>query len=280
MTFQAHEQSQATADPKELYKFTRGAKCWLYTSADEDTVYQAETYAARTISRSNLERSDEHAASEIEIRLDRALGVVAQFEDGSTPEPVLIQVFRLHRPDAEAIVLFKGRIANASIELEEIVMVANSPLGKDEKRIPRELILRTCPHELYGERCRVIESAFQTATTIAIAGAGGFLNKYQVPGGHGQPSGQWTGGILTKDATGQKGFIQSHPTTNVIWLLRPMPGLAVSDDVTISAGCDRTVETCRDKFDNVPEFGGFPALPERNPFISIPADDILSPSSS
>lgn len=277
MTFQNFEQSQATADPKELFKFERADKCWLYTSADEDTVYQSETYLARTISRGPFERNDEAASSELTIHLDRALAIVAQFEDGSSPEPVQVTVYRLHRPDAEAIVVFKGRIANASIEVEEIVMVAQSPLGKEEKQIPRELMLRTCPHELYGERCRVVAAAFSAAATIQSVGVGGVANKYTLNAGHGKASGYFTAGVLVKDSTGQRSFVTLHELTNNIWLIAKMPGLVATDAVTLYAGCDRTVETCRDKFNNVPEFGGLPRLPERNPFISIPADDILAP---
>ncbi len=275
MTFQDLEQSQQAADPKELYRFVRGTECWLYTSADEDTVYANETYFARTISRGAFQRNDEAASSELEVRLDRALGVVAQFLDGSSAEPITLTVLRLHRPlSAIAIIEFTGTIANISIEIEEVVLLVQSPLGKDSKEIPRELMLRTCPHELYGERCRVDPDAFKVETTISSVS--GDPNEYDITSRGGHAQGFFKAGVLVKDSTGQRGFIQKDLLG--IFLLVPMPGLAVSDAVTVFAGCDRKVETCRDKFANVAEYGGFPALPERNPFVSIPAEDILDPT--
>lgn len=276
MSYESLETSQASGAPKELYLFERGAKCWPYTSADEDTVHGAKTYLARTVSRSAFQRNDEAASSEVEVRVDRELGLVPQFLDGSSPEPVLVTIFRLHRDDAEAIVAFKGRIANATIEREEIVLVAQSPLGKDEKQIPRETILRTCPHDLYGPECRVDRELFKVETTISAVGVGGEANKYDISDTTNAPP-FFDAGVIVKDATGQRGFIGRHQFNGRIWLLRPMPGLAVTDAVTLFAGCKRTVEVCRDKFDNVAQFGGFPRHPDRNPFVQIPADDILDP---
>ncbi len=273
MTYEALETSQASADPKELYRFVRGSQCWLYTSADEDTLYQGETYLARTISRSDFDRDDESASSDVTVRIDRALAVVPQFLDASSAAPVLLVIFRIHRPDAEAIKLFSGRIANATIEQEEIVVIAHTPLGKDEKQLPRELMLRTCPHELYGEQCRVNPDAFKVATTISSVS--GEPNEYDITSRGGHPQGFFTAGVIVKTSTGQRSFIVLDFLG--LTLIRKMPGLAVSDAVEVFAGCDRKVETCRDKFNNVPQFGGFPRLPERNPFISIPAEDIEDP---
>lgn len=44
--------------------------------------------------------------------------------------------------------------------------------------------------------------------------------------------------------------------------------VAVNDAVFISAGCNRTIETCHAKFGNDPEFGGYPTIPNRSPALS------------
>lgn len=269
MSFQTYETSAQGADPQELYRFVRGDKCWLYTSSDEDVVFQGETFLARTVSRGSFVRNEEAVSSELRVRLDRSLALVGQFIDGSSPEPVFLTLYRLHRPDAQAIIIFYGKVANATIELEEISLLCRSPLGDGSKEVPRELILRTCPHVLYGERCRVDSSSFSVATTISSTG--GDANQYTVASDGGQADGWFDAGVLVVVATGQRAFIQAH-VGNVLTLLTPVPGLSVSDSVILYAGCDRRVETCRDKFDNVPQFGGFPLHPERNPFVQITAD--------
>ena len=42
--------------------------------------------------------------------------------------------------------------------------------------------------------------------------------------------------------------------------------LAVSDAVTLYPGCARNRETCKNKFNNILNFGGWPWIPLRNPF--------------
>lgn len=52
------------------------------------------------------------------------------------------------------------------------------------------------------------------------------------------------------------------PGVNEITLLIPMPfDVSVGDAVTITAGCDKTFATCKDKFDNVINFRGFHLIP-------------------
>ena len=51
----------------------------------------------------------------------------------------------------------------------------------------------------------------------------------------------------------------------VITLLEPAAfDIAVDDYFTVTAGCDRTIATCRDKFQNVVNYGGFPTVPGKD----------------
>ncbi len=49
--------------------------------------------------------------------------------------------------------------------------------------------------------------------------------------------------------------------------------LAPGDTVRIEAGCDRRLETCRLKFNNVLNFRGFPAIPGEDWLMSVPRRD-------
>lgn len=269
MSFDARETSTELAQPIELYRFVREDKCWLYTSGDEDVTFQGELYRARTISRSAFSRNDESGSSEVEVRMDRELSILSQFLDASSPNPVSIWIYRMHRNDPEFAIIFKGVVANAGVELEEVALTCKTPLSKEDKLIPREIILRTCPHVLYGNRCRVDPTAYDVATTISSIGSQ--ANQYNLASDGGNPDGWFAAGVLLVVGTGQRGFIQRHQG-NQVEVLQAIPGLGPSDSVIVYAGCDRTVETCRDKFNNVAQFGGFPKHPERNPFVQISVD--------
>jgi hypothetical protein len=46
----------------------------------------------------------------------------------------------------------------------------------------------------------------------------------------------------------------------------PAQGLAVGAAVDMYAGCDRTLNTWHNRFSNAANFGGFPWIPQKNPF--------------
>ena len=59
------------------------------------------------------------------------------------------------------------------------------------------------------------------------------------------------------------------PPTIVLFL--PMPfDIQVGDPVTITAGCDKTLATCRDTFDNILNFRGEPYVPGNDLFFRTP----------
>ena len=257
--------------PIELYFFQRGTSCWPYTSCDEAVVFSGRTYNPVPISRGAFERNDEAASSQVQVNLDRELKVVAQFIDGSTPKPVNLTIYRKHRTDSEFIVMFRGVVANAQLVGEEVSLNCVSPLSAEEKSIPRHIILRTCPHVLYGPKCQLDPTDWDHAGTIStINGNVLFINGITNMGVD-----YFAAGVLIHNTTGFRSFIQSYRYFggSEFTLLTPPPSnWSASDAVTAYAGCDRKHSTCRDKFNNIPNFGGFPLHPERNPILDLKAD--------
>lgn len=74
---------------------------------------------------------------------------------------------------------------------------------------------------------------------------------------------------------GRAGEIRIHrkDATGVmidLWLTLP-EDLAVGDRVTLTEGCDKRFETCRDRFANAVNFRGFPHIPGNDFLVSSPA---------
>jgi hypothetical protein len=46
----------------------------------------------------------------------------------------------------------------------------------------------------------------------------------------------------------------------------PLLNVAVSDDVAVYQGCDRSVAVCHARFSNVAHYLGMPLVPQKNPF--------------
>lgn len=62
-------------------------------------------------------------------------------------------------------------------------------------------------------------------------------------------------------------YISAHLGSTVT-LSNQIPELTAGKQVEVYPGCDHTLATCRDKFGNHINFGGFPWIPGRNPFTS------------
>jgi uncharacterized phage protein (TIGR02218 family) len=63
--------------------------------------------------------------------------------------------------------------------------------------------------------------------------------------------------------------VKTSTSAGVITLQQFMPNaIAIGDDYTISAGCDKQLATCKTKFNNVVNFRGFPHVPGQDMMVS------------
>lgn len=80
--------------------------------------------------------------------------------------------------------------------------------------------------------------------------------------------------VLSGDATGLWGLIKHdrfEGTTRVIELWEPIRGdVSTGTSVKLVAGCDKRLETCRVKFNNIRNFQGFPDLPGEDFLLAVP----------
>lgn len=124
-----------------------------------------------------------------------------------------------------------------------------------------------CDADLGDARCRVALSspAFVGAGVIgAVLGD----RRFQVTGLDSYAADFFSRGLVTFSsgaASGLKIEVKAHQKTAAgvtIELWTPAAhAAAVGDGFSVSAGCDKRVETCRAKFANVENFRGFPSMP-------------------
>ncbi|SFL31097.1 DUF2163 domain-containing protein [Methylobacterium pseudosasicola] len=119
----------------------------------------------------------------------------------------------------------------------------------------------TCGADLGDGRCRVDLAAWQTTgrvtglpepATLSVTLAGGFAD------------GLFTGGMLTWTEGANAGLradIRLQLGTLLeLWTVPPRP-VAAGDAFSLTAGCDKRLATCRDRFANAINFQGFPHMP-------------------
>jgi hypothetical protein len=179
------------------------------------------------------------------------------------------------------IVLFTGTVASVQFvgDIASITIQARSEvLGRT---IPRQSSRANCNHVLYDARCRVPDSDFRISGIITSISGDGFVIQFNTGSNTIPFTGLQLSAQLASDSSFfNTGFVRrggiEHRMAQIvndlggnlvaITLLLPFQTLEIGQEVDFFAGCDHLLATCITKFDNVDRYGGFPFIPEKNPF--------------
>jgi uncharacterized phage protein (TIGR02218 family) len=259
MTYQNLEHSAHGGQPQELYRFSQGANRWLYTSGQVAVDYQSETYQPASISRGGLEQGNELGRLGVEIRVPRDLSVASLFLAAPPEGVVSVTIYRRHADDSEFITYWKGRVSGSRLSGSEATLKCEpiaSSLKRPGLRAHYQLL---CRHVLYSSGCGALKDSFRVDGTLAaVSGVA-----VQVAAAASQPDGYFVGGMLATTLGAR--MIVGHVGVDLT-LVAPMVGLAPGDAVQLYAGCDHTTAHCKDRFNNLNNYGGFPFIPVKNPF--------------
>jgi len=258
------EYSVAAGEPFELYDFVRGVwSMHLTTRKTEFYVNDTLIYVPASIGRGGILHGEDIGKDSLTITVPVNHDLVAEFLHAAPEDTVSVTVRKLHRglTYSDAIVIWKGRVTSvepsgesASVSCESIF----TSMRRNGLRLRCELL---CQHALYGAACganqpamRVDDaiSAMPTTTTLTMSAISGY------------DAGWFTGGIVA--TVNDQRYILSH-SGNTLTISRPSSVLYAGLTVALYPGCDRTLSTCEDKFDNLDNFLGFPWMPGKNPFM-------------
>lgn len=158
-----------------------------------------------------------------------------------------------------AVIMFAGRSADVTLGRTAIALRVNSDLERLSVPMPRNLYQAPCVHVLYSDACGVSRAqqarggAIQAGSTrsvlrVPLALADGWLDLGYV---------EFMAGALV----GVRRAIRQH-VSGELRLLLPLPAdPAVGDVVQVYPGCDKSLATCRAKFNNAARFRGYPFVP-------------------
>lgn len=268
MSYDAEELSVQSGAPVELYDFAQGSVSWRYTSSEaeftDDSQSPSVSYTSIAIERSGIESSGEQARNSLSLTVPRTFPVAELFRVSPPSEVITVTVRRVHRGDTSDIVTsWAGRVLNCDFEGAKATLRCE-PITVSLARVGlRRVYQVTCPHVLYGEGCALDKADFDHSTVVyAIDGleltVDSVNSAYNYAGGFVE----W----VNDDGVTERRFIEFH-ANEVLTLMQPFAGIAVTDAVTIYPGCDHTLTTCDATFANALNYGGQPYFPAVNPFI-------------
>lgn len=191
---------------------------------------------------------------------------IGQF-DGATVEldrffaPPLVEGSSAPANTLGAIVWFYGRVADTDIGRSKIEMKVKSLLNLlSVQQMPRRLYQAACTHVFGDAMC-----TFNRASLAAAVTAGSGSNQAVIVTGL-SPSppklfDQGTIVCLTGANAGQSRTI-TQLSSGAVYLLKAwLYPVVVGDSFQLLPGCDHTVATCQNTFNNLIHFGGFPYIP-------------------
>lgn len=289
MPVNTYEQSAFSGRPIELYEFLRESggveHFWLYNGSDRDIIYAGETFKHIPIKRDTIRLSGEAASTNLMITMPIAEDFCQQFRlAGTVPsDTVWVRVRRVHAGEIndldgnaptvvnDALVVWVGTV-NGITQIDEVeAKITCAMLAASFRRGGlRYGYQRSCPHVLYAPNtCKVDKALYQTeAVASAIDGS-----VIAAPELAAEASGWFNGGFI-EYAMASSGIIErrmivSHVGDTITIMGLPV-GLEVDGAFSAYPGCERTIDVCVAKFDNLENYGGFPHTPGRNPFDGQP----------
>lgn len=272
MAFDDFEVSDDKGRPIALYQFRWGGTLWKYTSADTDQWYPDDSEEGNRFRAVSMfdEGMVQGGSSENDfiVHGQSDLPIVLLFADSPPTAPVWLTVRRKHPddPDNEAPVYWVGRISNVvRTENQAEADIRGISIGKLLKSGGLRLTWnKNCPHCVYDSGCRVDPDDHAYEVEVEeVSGSMVTLAEATVPA-----EGTFTGGFAAWNRQGEieRRGIEQAVSSTVLKILGRAAGLSPGDTITLYPGCDQTVSTCDEGFDNIANNGGFPFMPEKSPF--------------
>lgn len=266
-----------TTHRSRCVKITRAdGEVFAYTEHDEDITYNGTTYRTR----GGLSSSASELGSvlgevgNIELRgTAREMGVSVDDLFGGKFDGATVDTYLIPWGDfieTENVVrLGGGVLGKTSQDLNTFTIEGLSPSAYLRQKSLLKIYTPTCRWELGDSNCTVnltssIVSGSVTGLTNEITQTGATVRRRFFDTSRSEDDGWFDEGLITFVTganAGQTSKIKEFVSDEIILWEPLIHVIAVGDTYTMKPGCDKRADTCKDKFDNWVNFGGFPTIP-------------------
>lgn len=294
------EASASQSEPVEFYRFTVADQEYMYTSAEYDIFYEGRRYVKAAIQRGNIDGTTDPDKGTLKLTAPYLLPIVQQLLVISPSFPIALIIYRAQKGResyfstydenpaefltiTQADQLWTGRIHSCEITGDEVSVNAISILNQQYRMGNTLRYQKACPYALYEQyNCRVSINALMTEVTI-LPGNVISASKVQsdgliwinVPQAFGKPprlAKHWfIGGYVTyfdtvANVEGRRAVVEYDPDSGIIAVFPPLRGFVEGGYMKVRAGCSHNSTDCKEKFDNIQNYGGDPVIPTQDPY--------------
>lgn len=264
MTYATEETSPQSGAPIEVYKFIGSFRNYLYTSYQIALTVDAQTYNPETITRGAVKLTTQDQSQEaLEITLPFQNGMVQDYAYQEAPPSLDLELYRVHDTDYnDSILLWSGKVTSFTVQGFEAKLKVPSIFDyRLQGNVPTPRFQAPCNHIFTDARCGVSAAGVSENVTVTnvtrnvIAVSGLTYTEAQLLGGK----------LLS--STGESRMIVGVVGTDIT-VSYPFSSIGIGSTAAATRGCDHSFTTCKAQFSNGINFGGFPVVPNRNPFTS------------
>jgi len=265
--FNTYESGQEISRPFELYTFTIGSAVYRYTSAEDSITESADTFTPVNIRRSKLRGGGPDSRTEaLVLSLPGSNTIVKRYISSVPGVKADVVIERMQRDDTseEVIRIFEGRITSVAFEDNgrRAKVEVKPRVSAQSRPVPRFTYQGLCNHVLYDGACGADDTdptyRLSSATVTAESG-----NTITVSGASAYTDGWFTGGYVE---SGDDYRLVIDHVGDLLTLHLPFATSVDGIAVNVFAGCSHNIATCKSKFNNVVNFGGFAFVPTKNIF--------------
>lgn len=270
MSYADFETSLQNGRPIRLYQFQRGPLKWGYSNVNRTIQFQGITFKAVEggIEDDGIRQTLDAQSDSLNLTTSATLDVVQMYRVVAPSQTISLTIFDSHYGETDYLVVWVGQIAGVKFKDSYSAQIQCRTLSSTLDRTGlRKTWSKNCPHTLYDNACKVERSAFKNVGVIdSLNGVNiGFAQAAS------QEDGYFSGGYI--EWVGQYGLeqrgIEKH-THDQLTLFGGTFGLALNQEISVYAGCNRTLKACNEQFNNVPNYGGNPYMPGKSPFDGTP----------
>lgn len=295
MTYDAVETS-ALGRPVEGYEFELQGTFTRVTSAATAQTFGAVAYEPlEGLERSEIVDEAGRGAGDIEVTTPSGFVIAAAFRDTVPSALPTLTIFAKHLTDVDdqVVTTWKGVVASASRRARRATLHCMPATRRFSRQVPRAVYSAVCNHQLYDSLCKVdrlqyqftgsVSSVDPAGTTLTIPGLRARAAEIATNLGLTQTAEEldvfWQRGVVSSQSA--PGEVRGVAEANVgadpdaVRVGIPFANSVAGVEVEVSAGCDHSITTCRDKFTNFVtpgdpssglRHGGFAHVPLTNLF--------------
>lgn len=282
MTFSSREGSTEQGEPISLYRFygKPGASGnalgpYLFTNAEKVVIRGGLAFQPWPIEHGDISYSGQLDKTDLEVKLARGSSFDNIFVGYPPGQMINLIIYDGHYGDPDVLsnypVVWSGKILGVNFGLSSELILTGEPVSISLQRpgLRRNYQLG-CAHALFEAKCGASKVA-ATTTRVVQSVSGQLVTLATALTVVGTPSPYIGGTISWTDASGVFNIctVVGMDVTNKIVTVRGNIGtLLAGATLSLTYGCNRTMNDCAGRHNNIANYGGQPFIPSLSPLSS------------